>query len=231
MATMHLLTCTFACQEAAAAQCNSWQCDVVQLNVGMLVLNLLVPALPLPGAFILTDVLLLNRVNKHTIGWANIAITGGIGVAFIILGALRLFGALGGIFLGLWAIFHAFRLWQCAPTPTARTVLDAAKLRRSATCAPYDAEQFHPRSELRRLVMCLASTDTMSARSSQGDCGSWHTWCSQRLSQSGWSSCRYVKADQFEDHPLYCPPRNEALFQGKVSVAGGGRMDQQMAYV
>ena len=84
----------------------------MQLNISLFVLNVLIPAVPLNGSRILADILLIANVPIDTIAWIMVGLSGAIGVAMIVLGALHIWGGYFGIFIGIWIVFATFQLFR-----------------------------------------------------------------------------------------------------------------------
>ena len=84
------------------------------MNVSMLVLNLLVPAVPLNGALILSDFLQLAKLPVKTIAYINVGLSAAIGIAMIVLGAFRVWGGIIGIFIGVVVLASAVSLLKLA---------------------------------------------------------------------------------------------------------------------
>jgi hypothetical protein len=84
----------------------------VQLNVSLFILNTLVPAVPLPGSRILADILLIRGFNPDTTCQMIMVTSAVSGVVMIVLGALRIWGGLFGVIVGVWILFSTFGLYK-----------------------------------------------------------------------------------------------------------------------
>jgi hypothetical protein len=84
----------------------------VQLNVSAFIINTLIPAVPLNGARLLADLLLIGGVSADMTANIVLFISAFIGAAMILAGVMRVWGSMMGIFIGIFILWSSWHLWQ-----------------------------------------------------------------------------------------------------------------------
>lgn len=82
------------------------------LNISLLVFNLFLPAYPLDGGRIFTDLMLICGVPKYTAAWVTIGVASVIGVGIVVRGFIIGTSGFMIIFVGLWMLFSTYQLFK-----------------------------------------------------------------------------------------------------------------------
>jgi Zn-dependent protease len=87
-------------------------CLIMQMNISIMLLNLLIPAYPLPGGRIFADILRIAGVPANTAAKIMVVVGLVIGIGLVIVGALRVWLGLTGVIVGVFILFSTYQLWR-----------------------------------------------------------------------------------------------------------------------
>jgi hypothetical protein len=82
------------------------------MNISIMLLNLLIPAYPLPGGRIFADILLVAGVPANTAAKIMVVVGLVIGIGLVIVGAFRIWLGLTGVIVGVFILFSTYQLWR-----------------------------------------------------------------------------------------------------------------------